>query len=358
MKKIFLTGLVAFSLAASSWAQSEVSAYTPGITADGITYFLPQTGLHVTLTATRTTYKPGEYAIYADRYLRLKNVPQEEYDVWELKGIVLTPYGEADKTKAYSIKFKQKTSLPLVSLASDGRLLAVNTDKSPAEVQLSRPSVTPDNKKQIKGEDFKTEEILAAGSMAKMAELTAEEIYDIRENRTYLTKGQADFMPKDGEQLRLMLAKLDTQEEGLLQLFKGSSSTETHVLTLDYVPSGNVEKEILFRFSPQSGLVDADDVSGIPYYISVTDLQAVPPVQVDPKAKQPKEIYDLRYHVPGKVSVKIFTDRSTNFTGTFSMGQYGRVEHLGGDLFNKKFTTRVYLSPETGAITKIDADMP
>ena len=38
------------------------------------------------------------------------------------------------------------------------------------------------------------------------------------------------------------------------------------------------------------------------------------------------------------------------------MAQFGRVEHLGGDLFNKKSTTRVYLSPSTGAITKIEGE--
>ena len=52
---------------------------------------------------------------------------------------------------------------------------------------------------------YLTEEILAAGSTAKMAELTAREIYDLRENRSLLIKGQADFMPQDGQQLKLML---------------------------------------------------------------------------------------------------------------------------------------------------------
>ena len=62
------------------------------------------------------------------------------------------------------------------------------------------------------------EDILSAGSSAKMAELCALEIYDIRDSKSLLNKGQADFMPKDGEQLRIMLANLETQENALMQL--------------------------------------------------------------------------------------------------------------------------------------------
>lgn len=99
-----------------------------------------------------------------------------------------------------------------MSLTNDGRLLSVNAKSSVNDEQLPVASVTKVQQKTVNGADFKTEEILSAGSTAKMAELAANEIYDIRENRGLLTKGQADFMPKDGEQLKLMLANLDTQK--------------------------------------------------------------------------------------------------------------------------------------------------
>lgn len=359
-KPICLALLGLGSIMAAS-AQTEVAPYTPGVTPNGITYFLPRTGFHLTITARRTSYQPGEYAAYAERYLRQKGVVQKTYDEWELTGLTITDYGEADPSKAYTIALNPKSAAPLVSLAPDGRLLAVNTDQAPAIATLSTPSVTPDPVKQVRGADYKTEEILSAGSKAKMAELTAAEIYDIRENRSLLTKGQADFMPKDGEQLRLMLAQLDEQEAGLLQLFRGTTTSETHVFTIDYVPQGDVDRHVLFRFSKHLGLVDSDDLAGVPYYISVTDLHALPAEQPDPSAKPgkaAKEVKDLRYIVPGKAKVTISRDDATLYTGTFVMGQYGRIEHLGGDLFNKKYTTRVWLSPENGGVTKIEADHP
>lgn len=355
--KHFLLSVITAAATLTASAQTEVTTYQPGVTADGITYFLPRTGFHLTLVATRTIHTPGEYAAYAERYLRLKDVPQTTYDEWQITGIALTPFGTADKRHAYSIKLKSKTSAPLVSLATDGRLLAINVKEAPAEAQLSEPSVVKSETKHLNPADYKTEEILSAGSVTKMAELTAAEIYDIRENRTLLTKGQADFMPKDGEQLRLMLASLDTQEEALLQLFKGTTDTETHTFTLDYVPDSTVTKDVLFRFSKHFGMVEADDLAGEPYYISVTDLKTLPAETiVEDKAK--KEVEDVRYIVPSKAAVKIFSAKQEIYSATFPMAQLGRVEHLGGDLFNKKFSTRVYLSPETGGIAKIEAEQP
>lgn len=356
MNKILLASIIAvFGMNAS--AQTEVTTYKPGITENGITYFLPKTGVHLTVTAMRTTHTPGEYCRYAERYLRLKNVPQEAYDTWTIESVELTPFGEADKTKAYSIKLKSKTSAPLVSLAPDGRLLAVNADPLPLPT-LSTPKVTKIKSQQPNPQDYKTEEILSAGSTAKMAELTANEIYDIRENRSMLTKGQADYMPKDGEQLRLMLAKLDVQEEALLMLFKGTETQEKHVFTLNFIPDAPISKSIVFRFSNYFGMVPADDLSGSPVYASVENLHTLPDETATQDKEKKKETEDLRYIVPGKALVKIFNDSRTFAACEIPMSQFGRIEHLGGELFNKKSTTQVQISPETGGIVRIDAAKP
>lgn len=342
-------------LAATTQAQTEVSQYVPGVTAEGITYFLPRTALHVTVKARRTVYTPGEYARYAERYLRLTNVGQTPSETWTLLSVDVTPYGVADTQQAYTIKLKQKTSAPLVTLAPDGRLLAVNASGATDNVQLSQPSVVKDAVKTLSASDYKTEEILSAGSEMKMAELTANEIYDIRENRSLLTKGQADFMPSDGEQLRLMLEKLDQQEEALLQLFKGTEVSETHTFTLTYIPTPTKTDDVLFRFSKHYGLVPSDDVSGEPYTITLKDLKTLPAEAVTTDQKNKKPVEDLRYIVPSRVLVKIAGAQRELFSASFPMAQYGRVEHLGGELFNKKIVTHVLLVPETGGIAKIES---
>ena len=42
-------------------AQTEVTRYIPGSTPEGVTYYLPQTALRITLIASRVTVKPGDF---------------------------------------------------------------------------------------------------------------------------------------------------------------------------------------------------------------------------------------------------------------------------------------------------------
>lgn len=342
----------------SAAAQTEVGTYQPGVTAEGITYFLPTTQIRVLVTATRTHHTPGEFCNYAERYLRLKDVTQTPYDEWKIQEIEIIPFGTADKSKAYSIKLKSKTSAPFVQLTPDGRLLAINSPSKEEEEELPLPAIIKDQSPKINGADFKTEEILSAGSTSKMAELTANEIYDIRENRNLLTKGQADFMPKDGEQLRLMLANLEVQEKGLMQLFKGTSTTDTHVFAFDVNATENITKHALFSFSKYLGMVDTDDPAGTPVYISIEDQKTLPTPAAEKEGKSKKEPNDVRYIIPSRASVRVFSDEEEYVSQSVAMAQFGRVEHLGGELFNKKETTHLQLSPVTGNIVRIEAEKP
>lgn len=351
--KCFTALLMLSSLSLS--AQTEVSTYRPGVTTEGITYFLPQTCLRIVVTAERTLYTPGEYAAYAQRFLDKNGVGQHPSETWKLTHIDLLPYGVADRTKAYTIKLNPKTAAPLVSLSPDGCLLSVNAEAENIDA-LPRASVTKRPKTVIDPTPYKTQEILRAGSISSRAELIAQEIYDIRENRSLLAKGQAEFNPKDGEQLRLMLAQLEKQETALLSLFLGTTQEETHVFTFDFTPTENTERTELFRFSKHLGLVDADDLAGNPIYINIEDQKTLPEEVIDPKAKAKKEILDLRYCNPSNALIRIFDTQSTLLETTAPLAQFGRIEHLGGALFNKNFNTKVWLSPTTGRIEKLDLE--
>lgn len=353
MKQILLTLLSTFAAFTLS-AQTSVSDYIPGTTTEGITYYLPSTHLHITVTATRQHYEPGEYAAYAERFLRLEGTAQQAYDHWAVKAIEICPYGVADPERVYSVKLKPKTSAPHVRLSEDGVLLAINAE-APALPVLSVEGHERSVQTFLNADDYKTAEILAAGSKLKMAELAAAEIYDIRENRALLAKGQADFMPQDGEQLKLMLASLDTQETALLSLFKGNTTEETHTFVLDYMPTGDTTDEVLFRFSRFLGMVERDDLSGEPYYLQVKDGHTLPEEVIDPKAKNKAE-EDVRYCVPSRATIRIYDAQQDWANLTTPIAQFGRIEHLGGDLFNKKFTTAITFSPVTGAILSVNTD--
>lgn len=349
MKKLLFASLLL--VAAGANAQTEVSSYQPGITEDGVTYCLPKTTLKVKIIATKSVYKPGDFCMYAEKYLRLSNVPTEARTTWKIKSVAVYPGSDPDKAKMYSIKLKKKTVAPQVALSKDGILLAIHTN---APTEKPEPADPQDSVvKPLNPRDYMSEDILAAGSTAKMAELVAQDIYNIRESRNDLTRGKADTMPTDGEQLRLMLKHLDDQENALLQLFKGTTTNTTQVFTLMVKPTGELKKHILFRFSKRLGAVANNDLAGDPVYLDITDLKTVDaPAQTDKKKKEKEN--GVYYNVPGKGSIRIYTADSDLYKGTESFSQFGNTEVLSNDLFNKDANIKVQFYRTNGGILKIN----
>ena len=337
-------------------AQTQVGPYFPGVTQSGATFFLPKTALRISVLIEKTTYTPGTYASYAQRYLRLNNVSTEASVDYRVISITQTPMALADTTKAFSVKFNRKTSAINVALSEEGTLLALNaTPQRQAAPKRFEPARKP---APLNPQRYLNEEILAAGSMSKMAQLTAQEIYDIRDNRNQLVKGQADFMPKDGKQMELMLGQLDLQDRALTSLFAGVTERDTVERIIVLCPHNDTSRELLFRFSEKLGLVDDDDLVGEPYYIQVKNLTVLPATDKAAEAKKKKQEDGLYYNVPGKMRSTIYKGNEQLASDDFPAGQFGKVELLEGELFNKHYGTRLWLNPLTGAIDKLEAERP
>jgi hypothetical protein len=124
------------------------------------------------------------------------------------------------------------------------------------------------------------------------------------------------------------------------------------------VPSESDRREVVFRFSEKLGLVDADDLAGVPYYILIEDLKTVPkPEPVDPKKKL-KPVYGIFVNIPGRLRSTLNNTQGIIATDEFPAGQFGNVELLSGALFNKRYTTRLRLNPLSGAVNHLDAELP
>lgn len=331
-----------------SSGQTEVEPYVPGSTLDGITYFLPRTAFRITIIAEKTTIRPGDFHKYADRYLRMNNVPTETSVEWTLKSIKLEPFGKPDKDKVFSIKLKNRTLAPLVGLSREGILLSINTD--------AQEDFLPDLPKPEKGaapenpRSYMTQEILSAGSTAKMAELCAQEIYDIRDSKNALFRGEADNTPKDGAQLKLMLDGLDKQAAALESLFCGTRQTDTEVFSLYYDPKQETDSEVLFRFSKKLGVLDHDNLAGEPVTASIKVMEtlpaAVPSDEVAKKrAKTERGVY---YNVPVRTKIKVTMGEEEFVNMETPVAQFGVVEMLSASLFDKKTTTQVTFFQATG----------
>lgn len=333
-----------------TYAQTEVMS---GVTRGkdfGVVYALPKTEIKVDVKVSKVTYTPGEFGRYADRYLRLSDVSGEPEQYWELNGIVASSIGVPDSENTYFVKMKDKTVAPLIELTDDGIVKSINVPISEAPAQ-KKEQLTP-AKKVLDPRDFLTEEILMANSTAKMAELTAREIYNIRESRNALVRGQADNMPKDGEQLKLMLNALEEQENAMLELFTGIKNKEEKIFTITLTPNREWNNEVIVRFSRKLGVLAANDLAGEPIYLTLKNLNSVPLTEENKK----KDVSGIAYNVPGRASVLIVNGKDKVFEGELPVTQFGTIEYLAPALFNKNSTIKATFNPATGALIKVDRE--
>lgn len=345
MKRLLITIAIAAS-AMGTYAQLPVN---------GTTYYLPKTALRYQLLIEKSTYTPGQFAAYADRYMKMRNVNLNPATTYRIVGISMTPIGVPDSSKQRTLMLDKKLSITEVDRDESGILLAINSKGKRTELPKS---FKPARKKSLPDpRDYMNGDILSAGSTWKMAELTAQEIYDIRDSRTQLARGQADFMPKDGAQLKIMMDNLDAQEQALVSTFEGTTVKDTTETVLTFVPTQEVDKQLLFRFSKKLGMVDADDLAGEPYYVSVKAAHEVKPDSPeDGKKGDEKDDFGLSTNIPDKITVTLIHDNQPVQKNELYAGQFGKTEVLSAELFGKKVTSHIILNPVSGSIEKIESE--
>ncbi|WP_315578558.1 DUF4831 family protein [Hoylesella oralis] len=327
---------------------------TAQVPTEGTTYFLPKTALRLSLLVEKTVFTPGQYANYAERYMK-QEVKNRPYTQYRIIGISLSTYAIPDSSKQYTVTIDKKHSIIRVELDHNNVLKAVNAKAAEQAQPIPFKAARKPPVANVK--DYLTEDMIAAGNSAKTAELIAQEIYDIRDSKNQLSRGEAEFMPKDGEQLRIMLNSLNTQETALRQVFEGTTVTDTLEQTISYIPTKEVQKELLFRFSRHLGMVDKDDLSGIPYYISITDEHLIPKlVGTTNNEKKSKEDIGLYVNMPGKIKVTLYREERIDKQFEVYAAQFGRVEGISGSLFGRKFTTHIILNPINGNVESMNTE--
>lgn len=346
-KNIIIALATSMSLVVS--AQTQVAEFNPGIAANGVNYTLPKTVLEVEALALKVTYTPGEFARYADRYLHIGEVAADPSIQWKLNTLEVRQEGVPDTSKVYTVKLKDKTVAPMAQLTPSGILVAVNTHADTEEYTLP-PVRTVGHK--LEARQYLTEDILSATSIAKMAELTAQEILDIRESKNSIKRGQVESMPKDGASLKIVLDELNRQEEALTQLFTGYTDTTFMARSFTVIPTEDIDEQVLFRFSRKLGFVDADDLAGDPYYLSVKDQHTV--VLPDEKMGVKRKIEGLVYNMPSMASVIISTMQGVVYKKDLPFAQFGTIDTLSPSLFNKGATPKLTLNPATGGILHLE----
>lgn len=355
-KLIIAAGVVAFT------GFVGLGQTTQRLTADklneyALVYSLPKTVLDITIETEHTVQQPGQFYNYAKRHLGITNAIKKPQNSVKVKSITITPRGIADPEKRYTVQFKGGTGATM--LLNEAEVpLAVNMDNVANPAMPTLPQAQPQQPTILDSEVARhavTMDITRASSEAKKAELTAQRIFELREQRSDLISGNADNMPPDGGAIKVALEALNAQEEALTAMFQGTTSTFTDVQTVSFVP-GQADSTgvIIARISPLDGIVDVNNLTGMPLYLDFKVLEkgTLPVNEKGQEKTFPKG--GLAYTIPGSAQIRLSFNGKEVSSATFDIAQLGVTFGIDPAWFTKKNSPGfVEMSPVTGAILKL-----
>ena len=280
MKNIFL--LLALTVTSGVFAQnfetSKLNGNQSGSNQSFI-YALPQTCISITFEVTKTTIKKGIYAEYAEKYLKLTDVPLKDGHSFVISGIKLQPQAEADPAQYYSITCKTfpDNLQHLFSVSKNGVILDfANTWKDIVRIDLAdgmaNEKVTDPNlfEKTIREKVDTTYNMvmkdsimqkipvfkkqIQAKTQEEIIEETADQLIKTRRHKIKILRGEYEFHP-EGAALKVMVEELNKYEEALLALFIGTKTTEKQYYTYTFIPQINTLSKDLCFFNPQKGIL-------------------------------------------------------------------------------------------------------
>ena len=320
-----------------------------------VVYYMPKTELVVTLDYEIVEQTPGVFYQYAKRYLGAEDVLTDASTQYVLLQVRTHTEAKADLARAYKVTAQKGISNQSLTLSDDGRLLGYNVgDNAKGKEEHQSMTLPSETSLKLLGDEALMpllEEQFMAGSVAKMAEGAAKQIYRLRETRLNLLAGDMEHVPADGVAMQLVLDEINKQEQALVALFVGTRVVKHGSHTLRYLPEESVEKEVICRLSQHTGIVDKNDLSGEPIYLSVdaTKQSLRMSLAEDSKASVPSQLY---YNLPGNAVIRIEHKEKVMDMNEFPVAQWGVAIPFAAELFTKT-TPVICINPQTGNIQSI-----
>lgn len=324
----------------------------------GLVYTLPKTAVDITVETETTVKARGEFANYARMRLGIDNAVTEPSTRVTVKSITIGTRGVPDSDNRWIAQFKPGSTVSIL-LDEGGIPLAINADAvdgaQPRELPKAVPMPVSPLDKPV-AQQVLTQEMIRSTSLSKKAELAAQRIYELREQRNELISGNVENMPADGASLKVALDALAEQEEALTAMFAGTTLTGTQVSTFSFVPSSHeVADSVVARISPVDGITDSDDLRGIPLTVSIRVIsRGELPVNDKGEAKKfPKG--GVAYNIPGAAEITVSYGGKVMGTKTVDLAQLGTTFGIDPDLFtHKKTPMQATFSPITGALLSLE----
>ncbi|MDD4712496.1 MAG: DUF4831 family protein [Bacteroidales bacterium] len=351
MKRVyFLTILLTYSI--FGFAQIKTQPLNAALNPSaGLIYTLPKNIIVVEVETRKIVETPGIYYPYAERYLGITNICQAENVRYEIVGVHLSTKAVPDLQNTYIIESGKAKNAPAIELTPEGFLKSIgHSDCKKTDIRKEEKMIKPCCAENYQSQESSivTREMQQASSTAKMAELAAIQLFNLRDTRINLLTQDLDKTPSDGRSYEIVLSELNRMENYYKELFTGKRTETTETTTFEYEPQKNNE-EILFRFSQLKGIVDKTNLGGDPIFINLQKNVGTLADVAKTSAYNGKETFSVYYRIPGEAQIKI-TDGNTVFCNQkIPVAQFGKVMTLpAGAVGSAEFC------PMTGSLIRLE----
>ena len=162
-------------------------------------------------------------------------------------------------------------------------------------------------------------------SMEKKAEETAGMILKLRQKRIDIITGDTDAT-YSGEAMGAALNELSKLEQEYMSLFYGKSIKDQQTMLFDVVPRADMAKQmyIAFRISDTQGLLPADDMSGRPVVVELSqETEPISPTMVEQIGQIAKN--SIVYRKPVTMNAKIIDGAKVLLQTRVQVYQFGKI---------------------------------
>lgn len=325
---------------------------------NSVVYALPITKIYIQVSFDAIDESPGDLALYAQRYLGVNNAILKPSKRYKLKGVRVGSYGVPDEQLRFAVKFGRRHDATNVTLSPDGLLLGINSPEAEVEPFPEDKITHPDPENRVGELGVLPPEYIQATTIAKKAEIAANEIYRLRESRTSIISGQSEQPFTDGKGMELAINRLDEAERVLAEHFIGKREITAIEKVISEVDISQEGKFVVFRFSEHDGLLPADDLRGEPIYLDIKIDEQAPELDEKEQKKLERHLRNgIVFRVPGFVQASLIWQGDVITSTKMAVAQLGTLEVLESSLFTSKTpTTFIEFYSSTGAIKRVRND--
>ncbi|MCL3781654.1 DUF4831 family protein [Prolixibacteraceae bacterium JC049] len=335
---------------------------------EGVAYALPRTGIQADIQVKCQKFIPGPYHQFAERFLGISNVPGAAKTEWSIIGVQFDTFSEPDPARVYKAMGQFGAML---SLTENGIISGLNTEVMEDETIVTTSELFPnaegfnahfpdmtlnDYFKEVN--DSVNGTLIEDKPIEERAYEIAHLITKLRKRRFHIMSAKYETLPPDGKSYEVLVEELARVEKNYVELFTGKTITTERSYSFSFVPTSTGKGQVVFRFSPEKGILPSTDLSGSPVLMDVQSVKALALAQQKQaqSANPAAGTSGLFYCMPGVANIRLISGVQVIAQARVSLAQIGTVAPLPENMVQGTYSIQFH--PKTGAIKSINRFRP